>query len=212
MAVTTTDFGSIANGSAWPAPWVKWTGTSTIVDVQNGRGRLVKAAAVYNGARVRAAEFLKDFEMTGEWFPQTLAESYMVVLFRFTDGGNRYAFELSPAPNSTMYFSKQSAGVYSRIPGVNVAHSLSVGTAFRLKVQGSTFLAKAWLIGSAEPVDWMLSYTDTDHTQELPVFLDWNEPSTSALETFLDNIVVDDFADITPPAAPTGLTAVKSVA
>ncbi len=213
MAVTTTDFNDLADGSAWPAPWVRVGGTS--LTIQSNRGRLTKGASSYASVQAHHGGVTHD---NGEVYlafvvPAVANDQIFQVYYRLgADFSDTYAMDVYMSGFNRL--KQVVAGTTTIITGSDqtvAAYTVGATYALRLRYQGTAHKWRVWNTSGAEPAAWNREVTHTGFTSGR-LGLVWNDATTTASSIDVDDVAIDDLVDTTPPAAPTGLTALKSVA
>ncbi len=212
MAITTFDFTG-TNGGAWPSPFTQISGTATI---QTNRGRLAKQSTAWNNGRARygtsdTSHPLANFDLSGIFYPQSYASTtYFFLMFRSTTTDTQYRLVMELFGGSAV-IERYSNGVnQGALTGTTTSHTYTAGSGkrFRLRAEGSTLGYKLWDDGSSEP-SAVTNGTDATLTSGI-LYFDFNNGVAATNYVELDDLSLVD--ELTPPAAPTGLTAVKSAA
>jgi hypothetical protein len=214
-----TDFTGVADGSAWPAPWTRYTTGSSIVDVQGGRGRLVGggAAAFQSGHQAALPLNTTDFDITYDVTVTNVIESYFNVSVR-ANGQQANGFPTSGfflrATIATGNLSFQrwiSSGTSFQAVGAAVnpgAWTANVAKRFRLQLIGTALRAKVWDPAATEPSTWNIDITDTALPGALGgVIITYatgtgNTAVTGYVDNFTNNLIPPVTPAVTYPTLP----------
>lgn len=192
-------FSGVANGGAWPSPWVTSAGnTGAVLDVQSGRGHQHSATAAYYAARAfYGTGTLTDFVRAGKLSSVSGSERYCNVIIRADDyvaGGdypvNGYMLSMRPTA-AEIKFIKVAASSPSEPASASYAFGGDVY--WEITAAGSTFDFRVWDVGAGYPASPTLSTTDTAHASGK-----WGLSFSSnpgGLDVYWDDIVLGPHPD-----------------
>ena len=161
-----TNFDGIANGAAWPSPWVtSRLPTGGSATVQNGRGRLTSGNTMGNynssdGIAVRHSTLAANVEAT---FLLNRGSDSQAMFVARCDQPN-----LDPQNGIRILFSGGSFSAsqidnwtYTSLASVTRATDSGTDYRLRLRINGSTVQARAWAATATEPTSWDINVTTT---------------------------------------------------
>lgn len=151
-----------ANGAAWPAQWVAgYTGTSSTIDIQSNRGRIVVATEDFTSRRLDIGT-VADIDATVLIRPGTGGEAG--VFFRADSTGQVSGLQAGlDADTGQMILWSLTGGTYTQ---VDSAGSVTAGVDYYLRVraQGAYVSCRFWAAAGSEPGTWGIEHVETTYT------------------------------------------------
>lgn len=186
------------NGSAWNSTIWNMAGVSapSTATIQSNAGQMtsgpgtgydVLANAITNNVSITDCEVLVSIT------PGSAAEQYGVVAVRCSGGWNGshpntgYLLEINFAAGT--YTTFKAVGTVETTFSAISGFTVSVAMRVRLRIAGTTFQTKAWILGNAEPVAWDQTNTDSAITGPGGVVLTANDGAAGTVQT----VTFDDF-------------------
>lgn len=198
-----TDAFAGADGAPWAPSWTTSAGSGA-ANLQAGAGRLEVAdvSGAYSRAQLTGLEVRADSELlTSYTWSSNTALSYLSVYLRGSGGWqngyrprNGYGLQLQ-SNSATVTVQKNVNGVTSTVQSVTGAQALTTGKQWlRLRVSGSTIQFKIWSDGTAEPIAWKSTNTDTSVTAAGQLFLSVTRGGTNvgAKSVSFDDLAIRD--------------------
>ncbi|HEX8081031.1 MAG TPA: Ig-like domain-containing protein [Jatrophihabitans sp.] len=175
-----TDAFAGVDGAPWAPSWTTGAGTgSATLQADAGRLEVTDVSGAYSRAQLTGLAVQADSELlTSYTWSSNTALSYLSVYLRGSGGWqnayrprNGYGLQLQ-SNSGTVTVQKNVNSITSTVQSVVGAQAVTTGKQWlRLRVSGSTIQFKIWSDGTAEPIAWESTATDTSVTAAGQLFL-----------------------------------------
>lgn len=192
-ANTTNTWGKANDGQTWS----KATGDGT-ASISSNQGKIVGPTSSTDTVMLLGTVTgTRLFDARVRFQSNDSGDLVGIVLRASSDGSSYYRTRINGASDFGIVVSNNGS-VTNLITGVSVTHSANTGYWIRFKIIDSFLLAKYWQDGTAEPVQWTASASDSTFTSG-QIGLQYRPASGGNTVLFDNFFVVDSFlADYIP--------------